>query len=66
MTAREPDRRSVLRAGAAITIAGFSVSVISGCGGGKNSPGTQAAATVNELSDPVSYTHLTLPTSDLV
>ncbi|MBK9101030.1 MAG: Rieske (2Fe-2S) protein [Austwickia sp.] len=51
MTAREPDRRSVLRAGAAITIAGFSVSVISGCGGGKNSPGTQAAATVNELSD---------------
>ena len=51
MTDRGPDRRSVLRAGAAITIAGFSVSVVSGCGAGKNNAGTQAAATVNDLSD---------------
>ena len=29
-------------------------------------PGIDFAGTVSESSDPVSYTHLTLPTSDLV
>lgn len=50
MTAREPDRRSVLRAGAVLSLAGFTVTVVSGCGGGKGATGESAAA-VNQLSD---------------
>lgn len=50
MTAREPDRRSVLRAGAVLTLAGFTVTVVSGCGGGKGATAESAAA-VNQLSD---------------
>lgn len=51
MTAREPDRRSVLRAGVAVTIAGFAVTVVSGCGAGKSTGTNQSASTVNDLSD---------------
>lgn len=50
MTAREPDRRSVLRAGAALGLAGVAVTVVSGCGGGRGAGGESAAA-VNDLSD---------------
>ncbi len=51
MTARDPDRRSVLRAGAILGLAGVSVTFVSGCGAGKGSVASDSAAQVNSLSD---------------
>lgn len=50
MTAREPDRRTVLRAGALVGLAGVTVTVVSGCGGGKGAA-AESASSINELSD---------------
>lgn len=50
MTAREPDRRSILRAGAILGLAGVSVTVVSGCSG-KSNPTQEGYAHLSDLSD---------------